>query len=309
MKMSLRPRRYTILVADRGTGVVRRVTISLKAAGLVAGAIVVLPILIGLGARWSALAELQQLRHSKAALEVENGNFRATTGELTTQIQSLEGVLEELGARAALDPEQARAMQKLPAVVKATAAGGNARMTLGGLSNVFSPFTNPEDTFGLLRDLLRGLESRLTLVRHDVEQQEKLAAATPSIWPAHGWLTGYFGGRPDPFTGEADFHQGLDISTEKGQPVYATADGVVESASYTGDYGNFIVLTHDFGLSTRYGHLSAFNVSPGAKVKRGDVIGFVGSTGRSTGAHVHYEVLANGKLINPLPLLTQPAKR
>src|SRR5436190_2109803 len=152
MKMSLRPRRYTILVADRGTGVVRRVTISLKAAGLVAGAIVVLPILIGLGARWSALAELQQLRHSKAALEVENG---------------------------------------------------------------------------------------LTLVRHDVEQQEKLAAATPSISPAHGWLTGYFGGRPDPFTGEADFHQGLDISTEKGQPVYATADGVVESASYTGDYGNF----------------------------------------------------------------------
>jgi len=309
MKMSVRSRRYTILVADRASGVVRRVTISLKAACLVAGATLVLPMLIGLGARWSALSELERLRHSNAALEMENGNFRATTGELTTQIQSLEGVLDELGGRAALDPEQVRAMQKLPAIVKATAAGGNARSTIGGLSSVFSPFTNPEDTFGLLRDLLRGLESRLTLVRHDVEQQEKLAAATPSIWPANGWLTGTFGGRPDPFTGEADFHQGLDISTEKGQPVYATADGLVESASYTGDYGNFIVLKHDFGLATRYGHLSAFNVSPGAKVKRGDVIGFVGSTGRSTGAHVHYEVLANGKLINPLSLLTQPATR
>lgn len=276
---------------------------------MVGGAVVVLPILIGFGARWSAIAELDQLRHSKAVLEVENGNFRATTGELTTQIQSLESVLEDLGARSALDPQQAKAMQKLPAVVKASAAGGSAKATIGGLSNVFSPFTNPEDTFGLLRDLLRGLESRLTLVRRDVEQQEKLAAATPSIWPAHGWLTGSFGGRPDPFTGEADFHQGLDISTEKGQPVYATADGSVESASYTGDYGNLIVLKHDFGLSTRYGHLSRFNVSPGASVKRGDVIGFVGSTGRSTGAHLHYEILANGKLINPLPLLTQPVKR
>ena len=109
-------------------------------------------------------------------------------------------------------------------------------------------------------------------------------------------------------TGEPDFHQGLDISTEKGQPVYATADGTVESASFSGDYGNFIVLKHDFGLSTRYGHLSRFNVAPGASVKRGDVIGLVGSTGRSTGAHVHYEVLANGRLINPLPLLTQPIK-
>ena len=161
----------------------------------------------------------------------------------------------------------------------------------------------------MLRTLLQGLESRLRNVRKDVERQEALAAATPSIWPAHGWLTGTFGGRSDPFTGEPGFHQGLDISTEKGQPVYATADGSVESAAYTGDYGNLIVLRHDFGLTTRYGHLSSFNVKPGATVKRGDVIGYVGSTGRSTGAHLHYEILANGKLINPLQLLTQPAYR
>jgi len=91
--------------------------------------------------------------------------------------------------------------------------------------------------------------------------------------------------------------------------VVATADGTVESAGWAGDYGNLIVLRHDFGLSTRYGHLSKFNVKPGASVKRGDVIGYVGSTGRSTGAHVHYEVLANGKLLNPLTLLTQPVVR
>jgi murein DD-endopeptidase MepM/ murein hydrolase activator NlpD len=200
-------------------------------------------------------------------------------------------------------------MAKLPAIVKAKAAGGTAE-TNAAISNVISTsFTSPEDTFGVLRTLLQGLESRLRNVRKDVERQEALAAATPSIWPAHGWLTGTFGGRSDPFTGEPGFHQGLDISTEKGQPVYATADGHVESASYTGDYGNLIVLRHDFGLATRYGHLSRFNVSQGATVHRGDVIGFVGSTGRSTGAHLHYEILANGKLINPLQLLTQPTKR
>jgi murein DD-endopeptidase MepM/ murein hydrolase activator NlpD len=89
--------------------------------------------------------------------------------------------------------------------------------------------------------------------------------------------------------------------------VFATADGLVESASYTGDYGNLLVIKHGFGLATRYGHLSAFAVKPGRSVKRGEVIGYVGSTGRSTGAHVHYEILANGQLINPLLLLTQPA--
>ena len=91
--------------------------------------------------------------------------------------------------------------------------------------------------------------------------------------------------------------------------MYATANGIVDSASYTGDYGNLIVLRHDFGLATRYGHLSRFVVKPGDVVKRGDIIGYVGSTGRSTGAHLHYEILANGKLINPLQLLTQPVRQ
>ena len=301
-------RRYTVLIADRSSGVVRRVTVSLRAVTLVTTSVVVLPLLIGLGARWGTRYERHQLQTTNSALEIENSNFRETTGELTTQIQSLENVIEDLGARAALDPEQARAMQRLPAVVKARATGGSAQPN-AMISSVFSSLTNPEDTFGVLRDLLRGLESRLTYVRRDVERQEKLAAATPSIWPAHGWLTGTFGGRSDPFTGEPGFHQGLDISTPKGQPVYATADGIVESASYTGDYGNLVVVKHDFGLATRYGHLSTYAVTPGSSVKRGDVLGYVGSTGRSTGAHLHYEILVNGKLINPLQLLTQPAKR
>ena len=148
----------------------------------------------------------------------------------------------------------------------------------------------------------------MSYVRRDVERTEALANATPSLWPAHGWLSGTFGGRADPFTGERGFHGGLDISLDKGSPVYATADATVESASYTGNYGNLIVLQHGFGLSTRYGHLSKFSVKPGQKVKRGEVIGLVGSTGRSTGSHLHYEILVNGQLQNPLRLLTRPTR-
>jgi murein DD-endopeptidase MepM/ murein hydrolase activator NlpD len=303
-------RRYTVVIADRLSGAVRRLTVNLLVAIVAVACVMLLPVLMGLGAKWSARIEIAQLRNSNALLQVENGSYRAATGELTGQIQSLESVINDLGARASLDPEQARAMAKLPAIVKARAAGGTVVSTSPAVAEIATAaLASPEDTFGVLRDLLQALESRLRYVRRDVERREALAGATPSIWPAHGWLTGYFGGRSDPFTGERGFHQGLDISTEKGRPVFATADGVVELAAYNGDYGNLIVLEHGFGLSTRYGHLSAFAVKPGNPVKRGDVIGYVGSTGRATGAHVHYEILANGQLVNPLQLLTQPANR
>jgi len=298
--------RYTVLIADRSTGVVRRLTINLRIAVAAVIGVLAFPVLVGIGARGSARSEIEGLRAANSALEFENGSYRAATGELTTQIQSLEGVINDLGSRASLDPAQARAMQKLPAIVKARAAGGTQNSP-SAVSNFMTAFSSPEDTFGVLRDLLQGLESRLRFVRRDVERREALASATPSIWPTHGWLTGTFGGRSDPFTGEPGYHQGIDISTDKGQPVVAPADGTVESAAYTGDYGNLITLKHRFGLATRYGHLSAFAVKAGDQVKRGDTIGYVGSTGRSTGAHLHYEILVNGQLINPLQLLTQPA--
>ena len=288
----------------------RHLTVNVRVAAGVVLAVIALPILMGLGAKWSAKGEIDQLQSAKALLDVENGSYRAATGELTAQIQSLETVINDLGARSQLDPVQARAMQKLPAVIKTHAAGGSTVAQSNAVAELAkTALSSPEDTYGVLRDRLQGLENRLRYVRRDVERREALSAATPSIWPAHGWLTGTFGGRSDPFTGEPGFHQGLDISTEKGQPVYATADGTIESASYTGDYGNLIVVEHGFGLVTRYGHLSAFHVKPGQAVKRGVVIGYVGATGRATGAHLHYEIVANGRLINPLQLLTQPANR
>ena len=137
-----------------------------------------------------------------------------------------------------------------------------------------SSLISPEDTFGVLREPAAGSREPVALASGATSSgRKRWPAATPSIWPTYGWLTGTFGGRSDPFTGEPGFHQGLDIATEKGQPVYATADGTVESAVHSGDYGNLIVLQHEFGLSTRYGHLSRFRVRPGDRVNRGDVIG------------------------------------
>lgn len=302
-------RRYTVLIADRTTGAVRHLTIGMRPVALVVMGALFLPIAVGLGVRWRASGDLEQLRNANVALEIENGSYRGATDELTTQIQSLDAVIDDLGDRASLEPEQIRAMQRLPAVVKTRAAGG-ASESNAPISHVLSSdFISPEDTFGVLRNLLSGLEQRLGHVRRDVERQETLAAATPSIWPTHGWLSGTYGRRADPFTGDSDFHRGLDIATEEGRPVFATADGTISSASRSGQYGNLVTINHAFGLSTRYGHLSRFNVTAGQSVTRGDVIGYVGSTGRSTGSHLHYEIRVNGRLLNPLQLLTQPNRR
>jgi len=303
-------RKYTVILADRANGVTRRFTLSLRPTLISLAVIAALPMLMILGAKRSARYEIDQLHVDNSALQFENASYRTATGELTSQIQSLEGVIDDLGARARIDPTAARAMAKLPAAVRQRATGGPVEtMPIASASSVFSTsLTSPEDTFGALRDLLQGLESRLNFVRRDVERREQLANATPSIWPTHGGLTSFFGGRSDPLTGEPAYHSGIDISAEKGQPVYATADGLVQSAGYTGDYGNLIVLKHAFGLSTRYGHLSAYHVKAGDSVKRGDVIGYIGSTGRSTGSHLHYEILANGQLMNPLQLLTAQAR-
>lgn len=308
-------RRYTILIADRTSGVVRRVTISARPAVAVACAVVTLPVLIGVGAAWKAKSDVGNLYASHQALELENASFRTATSELSGQIESLQSTISDLGAQAALDPSLARTMEKLPSLVKARAMGGSVtpaettKQQESTYARTLSALSNPEDTFGLLRTLLEGLESRLQSVRTNVEKRNALANATPSIWPATGWLTSRMGPRTDPVTGGADFHAGLDIAGDKGQPVYATAAGVVRQAGYSGAYGNLIVVDHGFGLETRYGHLSGFNVQKGAHVKRGEMIGRLGATGRTTGNHLHYEVMANGRLLNPLQLLTQQKPR
>ena len=299
-------RRYTIVLADRTTGVVRRFTISLKPALLIVLSAVTLPMLIGIGAALKARLDVAEIFATNATLEFENANYRAATEQLAGQIVALQTAMSDVGARAALDPQLQESMDKLPAVIKSRAMGGPT--AAAALSSMAPGLTSPENTFALLKDLLQGLESRLQSVRSDVDKRNQLAAATPSIWPTHGWLSSSMGNRSDPLTGEKDFHPGLDISADKGDPVYATANGTVTHASSAGNYGNLVVVEHGYGLETRYGHLSQFKVTVGQTVKRGDLLGLVGSTGRTTGSHLHYEVRANGRILNPLQLLLSPRR-
>jgi murein DD-endopeptidase MepM/ murein hydrolase activator NlpD len=295
-------RRYTIVLADRRTGVVRRFTVGLWPSVGAATFVMALPVLIGTGAALKARNDVAALYGAAAALEIENTNYRAATAALTEQIQGLQSAISELDARAALDPSLSFAMDRLPAVVKNRAmGGGEPAAALGSLLAQQSP----ESVFGVLRDILESLQNGLTTYRSDVDRRNALAAATPSILPTIGWLSSTVGSRRDPITGGADYHAGLDISADYGKPVHATADGTVRQASREGAYGNLIIVDHGYGLETRYGHLSKYEVKAGAKVQRGDVIGRVGSTGRATGPHLHYEVRVNGRLLNPLQLLLQ----
>lgn len=295
-------KRYTIVLADRSSGIVRRFTISLwPTLGVVAG-MFALPVLIGLGARWSAQSAVTEIERSNIALQIENASYREATGELAGQISSLQAAVDSLGIQAAVDPNAKAAMDKLPEPVKSRAMGGGLGATPALLSNMLAP----DMTFGMLSELLETMASRLDIMRTGVQRRQALAAATPSIWPVSGWLTSRYGNRRDPFTGGADFHPGLDLSAEYGQPVRATADGTIVVAERSGSYGNLVEINHGYGIVTRYGHLSRFKATAGQQVHRGDTIGFVGSTGRSTSAHLHYEILLNGKLTDPLRLLSTP---
>jgi len=298
-------RRFTFVIADRQTGAVRRFTLSLWPTLAALAGLYMLPVLVGLGARWSATATIADLETTNAALQVENASYREATGQLAGQISALQTAVDQLGDRAAVDPNANRAMAKLPAIVKSRAMGGMAGATPEAFASGLSGMGTTESALGLLSDLLGVIGSRLDSVRDGVERRQALAAATPSVWPVAGWLSSSYGTRKDPFTSDRDFHPGLDISADYGQPVVATGDATVGAAAPNGAYGNMVVLDHGFGIVTKYGHLSRMAVKPGQTVHRGDVIGYVGSTGRSTGSHLHYEIWMNGRLTDPMTLLAR----
>lgn len=131
------------------------------------------------------------------------------------------------------------------------------------------------------------------------KNQKSLLSSTPSIWPTRGWVTSGFGMRKSPFTGLNETHEGWDIGARMGSQIRTTADGVVVLAGRKSGYGKMVEIDHGYGITTRYGHNSKNLVDVGDRVKRGALIGMVGSTGRSTGPHLHYEVLLNGVPVNP----------
>jgi len=132
-----------------------------------------------------------------------------------------------------------------------------------------------------------------------LKKQKSILAATPSIWPVQGWVTSEFGYRSSPLSGTREFHKGIDIATRMGVHVMAPADGLVSEVSYDRDMGHMVKINHGYGMTSWYGHLLRTAVKEGNMVKRGDLIGYVGNSGRSTGSHLHYSLTLNGIPINP----------
>jgi murein DD-endopeptidase MepM/ murein hydrolase activator NlpD len=133
----------------------------------------------------------------------------------------------------------------------------------------------------------------------NLEDQRNILASTPAIRPANGWVTSKFGYRKSPFTGQREFHSGLDIANREGTPIIATADGVVTYCGRKGMLGKAVIIEHGHGMVTRYAHLSKIKIKAGQKVKRGDTIALLGNSGRTTGPHLHYDVRLNGLSVSP----------
>ena len=151
----------------------------------------------------------------------------------------------------------------------------------------------------LNEEIITGTQVKHKLFQY-LEDQKVLLASTPSIWPTKGWLSSRFGYRISPFTQKREMHKGIDISTRLKTPVVAPADGIVIKTGWNGSFGRMIAIQHGNGFITKYAHLSKILVKKGQAVKRGDEIGLVGKTGRSTGPHLHYEIHVKGVPVNPL---------
>ena len=227
--------------------------------------------------------ELSKLRRENRDLQTANEQFGKSVDSLRTQLRTVEDRTRKLAIIAGIT------------TLDESSQGGS-----GGLRNDEATANPYRDDVDKMSFRSRSLHKDLSVLEQKFLAQSRMLSSTPSIAPVRGILTDGFGGRSDPFTGEPGNHAAIDISSANGQPVHSPADGIVVKAEWANGYGNVIYISHGYGYSTRYGHLSNFAARPGQRVKRGDVIGHVGSTGRSTGPHLHYEVRVNNNPVNPL---------
>lgn len=229
--------------------------------------------------------ELSRLRHENRELQTANEQFSNSVDSLRKQLHSVEDRTRKLAIIAGIT------------TLDETGTTGG----VGGVRQNDEIGANPyRDDIDKMSFRSHRLDRDLSVLEQRFVAQSQLLSSTPSIVPVRGIITDGFGGRHDPFTGEPGTHNAIDISSAHGQVVRAPADGIIVKAEWANGYGNVIYISHGYGYSTRYGHLRNFAVRPGQRVKRGDVIAYVGSTGRSTGPHLHYEVRLNNNAVNPL---------
>jgi len=285
----LRKRFYILFVARDAEGQLRKIPIPLHYLYVfLAGALIGMFTITGMAGSYARMlwkvASFNQLRTEKTALQTKYSQLEEASHEKDVQVASLGSIANEVSVIYGLKPNQ-----KLLAESDKPLKPEQVADAINSLYALRTSALTGATTAGLGA----GMNSRASL--------SDWAAATmaPTLWPVTGPITGPFGSRQDPFNGEGAFHAGIDISSHYGSPILAPADGTVTYADFYNGYGRLLEIDHGNGVQTRYGHLSGFAVTDGQSVRKGQVIGYVGMSGRSTGAHLHYEVRIHDTPVNP----------
>lgn len=295
---------YTILILTDLTARSRQLRVSQQMLGgaLIGGAFAML-LVFYLGYHYVAFqvnsGELVRLRQTVDAQKTVASRLETLTQEVT-RLRSFDHQIRRLAGM-----EEAQSVMAM----------GGGTLELQKALEVGEEAEHDQLVDRLYQDLQQ-LEREIALRAESLEavttylnQQKDRLAATPSIWPTTGYVSSRFGSRISPFTGRPQQHTGIDVAAPLGTPILAAADGVVTFSGNLAGYGHAIVITHGFGFKTFYGHNQKNNVKKGDRVHRGQVIGLVGSSGYSTGSHVHYEVLVNGSPVDPLKHIIDDGQR
>ena len=296
---------YTVLVLPDASSQIRRFHIAkplLSTLAVTAGLIFVafLFLIYQVVGHTGHMLELRQLRTTSS----EQANLLQKFERLENQMAGLREF--DLRLRTAAGLEVKDAESSIVGVGGADTLSSSA-LLVAAVAHQTSP-TNP--SMGIRTNNLGGEFDRLSREMNDrnksfqgligsLETKRSLLASTPTIWPVKGWLTAGFGQRRSPFTGQRQMHEGVDIANTVGTPVIAPADGIVTYTGPLGGFGDVVSVDHGHKISTFYAHLQQHKVSQGQRVRRGDVIGLVGTTGRVTGPHLHYEIQVNDVSVDP----------
>ena len=314
---SLKKRHYVVLVSRDEGGGLRKVSVPLHYAYIfVTAAVIGAFTVAGLAGSYSRMliktARFNQLRDDHVKLQKDYAHLEKQEREKDVQVASLGSLANEVSALYGLTASRLAVPMGHMRLTSA-ARSGKARAAQGALiAESASSFTDDSyykslNTFYSLRDsaasgaATQAIDGISTLGSLSGADGMDIAIDAPSLWPVIGPITSSFGEREDPVlhTGEGEFHTGIDISAPSGTPIRAAADGIVKSAAMENGYGREVVLDNGHGIETCYAHMSAFAVMAGQTVVRGQVIGYVGVSGRTTGANLHYEVRIHNTPVNP----------
>jgi murein DD-endopeptidase MepM/ murein hydrolase activator NlpD len=289
----LRKRFYILFVARGDDGQLRKISIPVHYLYLfVVGAAIGFLSLTGIASSYARMllkvSHYNELRTEKEQLKDRYSRLEEVAKERDVQVASLGSIASEVSALYGL-----KSQSTLVTASQQDIQDADVSSSLDQLGVLRTSALTGATTVGI----------SLGMTRNATTADWFRANSAPNLWPVEGQVTASFGERIDPFNGEGAFHSGVDIGSSYGHSVVAPADGVVVFADSMGGYGKAIVIDHGHGISTRYGHLSGFAVTPGQHIHRGDTIGFVGSSGRSTGPHLHYEVRINDTPVNPYKYL------